>query len=122
MGHHSSIFIMRTPAGKECRFYYENFHRGRSDQECRLIMGNPNSPDWKEPDCTECPVPDILRANSSPDLVLEATVRKGFLGFGRKVEIKAFCSKHLIDVPTPQVGCPQCAREKPGLSQLFGDE
>ncbi|VAW33687.1 hypothetical protein MNBD_CHLOROFLEXI01-5088 [hydrothermal vent metagenome] len=112
---------MKTPAGKECRFYYQNFHRGHSDQECRLIMGNPRSEEWKPTDCSNCPVPDILLANSNPDLVLEASIEKGFLGFNRRVEVKAFCSKHLIDVPKPHVGCPQCAREKPGLHDLFAD-
>ncbi|MCP5097363.1 MAG: hypothetical protein GY943_17600 [Chloroflexi bacterium] len=112
---------MRTPAGKECRFYYQNFHRGHSDQECRLIMANSRSPEWRVHDCSNCPVPDILLANSSPDLVLEGTVKSGLLGFNRRVEVTAFCSKHLIDVPTPHVGCPQCALEKPGLSQLFDE-
>ena len=112
---------MRTPAGQECRFYYENFHRGRSDQECRLLDANPkNKIKWHPSDCAKCPVPAILQANSSPDLVLEAKLSKGFMNlFGRKVEIRAFCSKHLIDVAEPRVGCPQCAREKPGLSDLF---
>lgn len=112
---------MKTPAGKECRFYYENFHRGHSDQECRLLQNNPKSPDWRSGDCTNCPVPAILQANSSPDLVLEGMVRQGILGFNRRVEVRAFCSKHLIDVPKPQVGCPQCARERPGLRELFGE-
>lgn len=110
---------MKTPAGQECRFYYENFHRGRDDQECRLIQGNPKSPDWRPRDCTDCPVPGILQANSSPDLVLEAVVKAGFMGFSRRIEVRAFCSKHLVDVPRPHVGCPKCALEKPGLSQLF---
>jgi hypothetical protein len=112
---------MRTPAGKECRFYYENFHRGRSDQECRLLQGNPNSPAWQPKDCEKCPVPEILLANSSPDLILEATIKSGILGFGRRVEVSAFCSRHLIDVPNPHVGCAKCAMEKPGLKELFGD-
>jgi hypothetical protein len=113
---------MRTPAGKECRFYYQNFHRGRSIQECRLIQRNPRSPAWRPKDCFNCPIPDILRANSSPHLVLEGTVKKGFLGFNRRVEVSAFCSRHLVDVPNPQVGCPQCAMERPGLSQLFDSD
>ncbi|MCA9937017.1 MAG: hypothetical protein KC418_00110 [Anaerolineales bacterium] len=113
---------MRTPAGKECRFYYQNFHRGRSDQECRLVQSNPRSPDWQPRDCQSCPVPDILMANNSPHLVLEGTVKKGMLGLNRRVEVTAFCSKHLIDVPSPQVGCPECARERPGLNALFGDQ
>lgn len=113
---------MKTPAGKECRFYYENFHRGHSEQECRLIQGNPRSPSWRPKDCFNCPVPDILLANSSPDLVLEGTIKTGFLGFNRRVEVKAFCSRHLIEVPNPYVGCPKCAKERPGLQQLFGDD
>lgn len=111
---------MQTPAGKECRFYYQNFHRGRSEQECRLLQANPRSPEWHPKDCTDCPVPDILRANSSPDLVLEGTIKSGFLNlFGRRVEVTAFCSKHLVDVAQPKSGCPQCAMERPGLQQLF---
>lgn len=110
---------MITPAGKECRFYYQDFNRGRSDQECRLIKANPRSPDWQPKDCANCPVPDILQANSNPDLVLEATVMPGFLGINRHVAVNAFCSRHLIDVAKPEVGCPKCAAERPGLRDLF---
>lgn len=112
---------MITPAGKECRFYYQNFHRGHSEQECRLVEQNRNSKAWQPKDCAKCPVPEILQANSSPDLVLETTIKEGFMGLNRRVEVKAFCSKHLIDVPQPHVGCPECAKEKPGLQELFGD-
>lgn len=113
---------MRTPAGQECRFYYENFHRGRDIQECRLIQANPNSPEWRPRDCSNCPVPEILRANNDPNLVMEGTVKRGFLGLGgRKVEITAYCSKHLVDVPNPHAGCPICARERPGFQDLFDD-
>jgi hypothetical protein len=113
---------MLTPAGKECRFYYQNFHRGRSDQECRLIQANPRSPEWRPPDCGRCPVPEILRANNNPRLVLEGTIRRGVVGIGRRVEVKAFCSHHLIDVPNPEVGCAECARERPGIRELLGDQ
>jgi hypothetical protein len=113
---------MRTPAGKECRFYYANFHRGHNDQECRLIDANPRSPRWHPDDCYKCPVPDILAANSNPNMVLEATVRKGILGMGRRVEVKAFCSRHLIDIDEPRVGCPKCALERPGIQQLLNHE
>ncbi len=60
-------------------------------------------------------------ANSDPNLVLEGTIKKGMLGFNRRVEVTAFCSKHLIDVAAPEVGCPQCARERPGFEDLFGE-
>ncbi len=113
---------MKTPAGKECGHYYEDFHRGHSTQECRLIKLNPRSPSWRPKDCSNCPVPDILLANGSPDLVLEGTIRSGILGFSRRVEVVAFCSRHSIDVPKPHVGCPKCARERPGLRELFGDD
>jgi hypothetical protein len=109
---------MLTPAGRECRFYYQDYHRGHSEEDCRLIRGNPRSPSWVQKDCSNCPVPDILLANSSPDLVLEATVKEGI----RKVEVTAFCSRHLIDVEKPEVGCPKCALERPGLRELFGED
>jgi hypothetical protein len=112
---------MKTPAGKECHFYYQDFHRGHSTQECRLIDQNPTSEAWKPEDCTACPVPGILLANSSPHLVLEGAIKKGFMGFNRRVHIRASCSRHLVDVPEPYVGCSQCAQERPGLRNLFAD-
>ena len=112
---------MKTPYGQECRFYYQNFHRGRSDQECRLIQGNPHSDEWRPADCQKCPVPAILMANNNPNLVLEGKVKSGFLGFNRRIEVTAFCSKHLIDVPNPKVGCPKCAAERPGIRELLGE-
>ena len=113
---------MKTPAGDECHFYYENFHRGHSDQECRLVQNNPRSLEWQPKDCHNCPVPSILQANNNPDLVLEGTIQSGFLGFNRQVKVNAFCSRHLVDVPKPHVGCPQCARERPGWQELFGSD
>ena len=113
---------METPAGKECRFYYQDFYRGNSEQECRLIQKNPRSLEWQPKDCFSCPVPDILRANSSHDLVLEANIKKGMLGMNRRVEVTAFCSRHLIDVVQPEVGCPKCAMERPGLRELFEED
>lgn len=112
---------MITPAGKECRFYYQDFHRGHSIQECRLLQSNPKSKTWKPGDCAICPIPEILLANSSPHLVLEGRIKEGLLGFNRRIEVDAFCSKHLVDVAEPQVGCKACALEKPGLRQLFGE-
>ena len=111
---------MRTPAGKECGFYYQDFHRGRSEQVCRLVEASPQSAAWQPKDCATCPVPEILQANGNPDLVLEGVLHKGFLGLNRRMEVRAFCSKHMVDVPQPQIGCPQCARERPNLESLFG--
>jgi hypothetical protein len=54
--------------------------------------------------------------------VLEGIVKKGVLGMNRHVAVKAFCSRHLVDVESPEVGCPQCAMEKPGLRELFDED
>ncbi len=110
---------MRTPAGRECRFYYEDFHRGRSRQECRLLTKGRGSTGWRPADCSHCPVPDILRANASEHLLLRAIIKPGVLGIGRHVHVTAYCNKHTCHIADPYVGCPLCASERPGLSDLF---
>jgi hypothetical protein len=105
---------MRTPAGEDCRHYYEDFHRGRNVQECRVDKSD-NSAAWGPGDCARCAVPAILRANASIELGLEIDIRRGFLGFGQKVKVQAICHKHHISIPDPYVGCPQCHAERPGL-------
>lgn len=107
---------MRTPAGKECRYYYEDFHRGRNLQECRLIKENrDNALPWKPVDCSSCLVPDILNANSSRYLELKLSIKPRLLGLGRKLELSAFCTRHKIEIPDAFVGCPPCNAERPGL-------
>ncbi|MBI1881980.1 MAG: hypothetical protein HYR94_27710 [Chloroflexi bacterium] len=101
---------MRTPAGKECKYYFGDFHRGRNVQACRLIEENPDSPPWRPSLCQSCPVPDILRANGSSALKLEATVVKKFLGFKQEVEVSGWCSECFSEVPNPLLGCPNCSR------------
>jgi hypothetical protein len=108
---------MRTPAGHECKFYYEDFNRGRNIQECR-IERTPESRQWIPQECTKCPVPHILRANSSPHLHLTLDSKTRFLGFGHVIGVLAHCDKHEIPVEDPYIGCPQCNRERPGL-ELF---
>ena len=110
---------MRTPAGKECAYYYEDFHRGRSDQECRIPKGD-RSAHWKPEYCGKCPVPAILRDNASPNLELILTIKQTMLGFGRKMEVEAFCALHEISISDPHTGCPKCNAERPGLN-LFAD-
>lgn len=105
---------MKTPAGKECRYYYADFHRGRNRQECRLIRPSL----WRPSDCHRCPVPDILWANASEHLQLEALVRGGFLGLGRHIQVRAFCALHHIEIEDPYIGCKECAAERPGWTGL----
>jgi hypothetical protein len=110
---------MRTPAGKECRYYYEDFHRGRNLQECRLIKENPESLPWRPSYCARCSVPEILNANASPTLELKLTVKPVLLGLGRRLEIEASCLKHHCVIEDPHVGCPQCNAERPGLDVFW---
>ncbi|GAB1422096.1 hypothetical protein MASR2M15_23070 [Anaerolineales bacterium] len=98
---------MRTPSGRECKFYYEDFNRGRNKQECRLVKGNPDSKAWRVSDCAACPIPNILSANASPDMGLKLSIKSGFMGLGRKYEVQAICLKHGEVIEDPYVGCTQ---------------
>jgi hypothetical protein len=99
---------MRTPAGTECKYYYEDFHR-RATQECRLIARNPNSLLWSPELCMDCPVPRILAANQCAQLLLKATVVRQLLIF-RRVRVEAYCDHKQAPVANPPVGCGECAR------------
>ncbi len=104
---------MKTPYGKDCKFYYADYFRGKSTQECRLIDANPASAPWKPALCQSCPVPDILEANGSVNLMLRARVGKSMLGLMQKVEVKAFCLEHHIEIKDPKKGCEQCRAQVP---------
>lgn len=106
---------MQTPAGKECRHYYEDYYRGRDVQECRLVKGNQESLRWHPSDCAKCPVPDILNANASPDMELTLTIKKRLWGFGRHLNVRAHCIRHHTPIEDPYTGCPECNQARPGL-------
>ena len=110
---------MRTPAGKECAFYYQDFHRDRHTQQCRLVEDKPDSLPWQPADCSRCPVPDILHANASEHLRISLTIKPMFLGLGRKLDVHAFCDKHMRALDDPYVGCPECNAERPGLEAFI---
>ena len=102
---------MRTPAGTECPHYYADFQRGRHRQECRLIDRTPEGGRWSPDLCARCPVPRIVLANACPHLVLEARVHAGLLGFGRRVEVTAACTKSHEAGFAPEIGCSQCHQD-----------
>jgi hypothetical protein len=104
---------MITPAGAECPFYYEDYHRGRERQECRLIDRTPNGGTYTPDLCSKCAVPGIVRANACPNLVLEGRVKKTLLGLRRKVEVSAYCTRTMRAVDEPHIGCGQCHLEFP---------
>lgn len=110
---------MRTPAGKECKHYYEDYNRGRNIKECRLVKTNRESLRWRPSDCTRCPVPAILNANASPDMELTLTIKPRLLGLGRQYAVTAFCIRHRIPIDDPFVGCPRCNAERSDGLDLF---
>ncbi|MBN1955530.1 MAG: hypothetical protein JW900_10840 [Anaerolineae bacterium] len=97
---------MITPAGKECRYYYEDFHRGRSVQECRMLARARDSLPWEPRVCEFCPVPDILRANGCVHMVLHGRLVRRL--FRRRVIVRAHCVQYDEAVENPYVGCGRC--------------
>ncbi len=98
---------MKIPTtGKECPYFYGDYHRGRHHEECRLLEDSKIP--WQIKDCAGCSVPDIVLANSCPNMILSGEIVKGFLGFGRRVKISAYCTKTHQDVKNPYVGCGEC--------------
>lgn len=106
---------MRTPAGMECRHYYEDYNRGRNLRECRLIRANPDSLRWQPSDCSGCPIPEILRANACKDMDLKLTIKASLLGLRRKREIAATCLRDGSIIENPYTGCGNCGDERKGL-------
>lgn len=94
-----------------CRYFYGDYHRGSNREECRLLGASPeNQIPWKRSHCDTCPVPEILIASNSRDLLLEAAVRRRLLR--ERVEITfAICAKHMLELENP-LHCPQCAAER----------
>ncbi|MCY3836304.1 MAG: hypothetical protein OXF83_07715 [Anaerolineaceae bacterium] len=106
---------MRNPAGEECRYYYQDYHRGRAIRECRNVLQDSQSQPWLPTDCQRCPVPAILRANADPSLELQVSIERKWLGFKRELKLSARCQKHQQTVADPYVGCDACRAERPGL-------
>lgn len=98
---------MKVPTtGKECPYFYGDYHRGKHHEECRLIVDS--DPPWEIKYCQNCPVPEIVRANSCPNLILSAEIKSGFLNLNKKVVVTAYCTKTHVEVENPYVGCGEC--------------
>jgi len=94
----------------QCKFYYEDHHRGRSIQECRLLKRSGAGAEWDVGLCQTCPVPAILVKNPCVHLALEAGVVRR-LGLMRRVEPYAVCTAKLIELKDP-VGCRQGCEQR----------
>lgn len=110
---------MKTPAGKECKFFYGDYYRGKNHEECRLLKDNNLT--WDSRMCTDCPVPEIVISNSCENLKFIPSIKRP-LGFMKpKLKVDTYCTKTTRNVEEPRVGCGEC---HPGLQNLivFPDE
>jgi hypothetical protein len=98
---------MKTPFGAECPYFFGDYYRGRSREECRLLPPAALNR-WTSDLCRSCPVPGINRANACPNLSLSAQISSSFLGLGKRMKISAYCTLSKTDVREPEVGCGQC--------------
>jgi hypothetical protein len=98
---------MRTPAGKECPWFYGDYHRGRNIEECRLLKAAGEK--WSRDLCTHCPVPAITLANACEHMRLRLKIQRPLAAlFQRRVHVSAFCDKVKREVSEPQIGCGEC--------------
>lgn len=98
---------MRTPSGIDCNYFYGDYFRGRSVEECRLLKAA--GQDWSPDLCKTCPVPGIVRANACEHLQLKPTVARPLSAmFMRRVQVSAYCNKTRRNVKEPHIGCGEC--------------
>jgi hypothetical protein len=99
---------MRTPAGKECRFFYGDYYRGRKREECRLLESASPPLSWTPDLCSSCPVPDILMANACTHLILVPRLERPFPFIKRQVRVSPYCVKTGRQGFDPHIGCGEC--------------
>jgi hypothetical protein len=101
---------MRTPAGKECSYFYGDYYRGRSHEECRLLNAQSPPLPWKPALCATCPVPEIQRANACVYMVLKPKLVRPFPFLQQQVRVDTYCSKTERSGFDPHIGCGECHR------------
>jgi len=107
---------MRTPAGKECRYFLGDYYRGRQRAECLLLGSASPSMQWNAGLCSTCPVPNIGLANACKTMVLEPRLERPFPYIRKQVSVKTYCSKSLHSDFDPHIGCGQCHELPPGFT------
>jgi hypothetical protein len=112
---------MRTPAGKECRYFYGDYYRGRKREECRLLADAAPPLPWTPDLCSTCPVPDILLANACQFMVLEPRLERPFPFLKRRVAVSTRCSKTGRASFDPHIGCGDCHPLPPVFNGNTGD-
>ncbi len=99
---------MRTPTGKECGYFYGDYYRGRSRQECRLLGDAEPAISWSPDLCGTCPVPEIQMANACEYMGLQPRLERSFPFGKRRVSVRTFCSKTQRHDFDPHIGCGEC--------------
>lgn len=102
---------MRTPNGIECPYFYGDYFRGKSREECRLLSSPQAAGAWSVGLCKTCRVPAITRSNACENMTLYATITKAVVKSKRWVKITAYCSKSKSEVKVPEVGCDLCHQD-----------
>jgi len=97
---------MLTPAGKECRYFYGDYHRGRKNEECRLL--DSTNLRWLPYLCEKCPIPDIILANACEYIEFHPRLVKPLIFMKPQVRISTYCIKSNSPVEEPRIGCGQC--------------
>jgi len=99
---------MRTPSGKECKFFYGDYYRGRQREECRLLASKSPRIHWRPALCETCPVPDIMLANACPHMQLEPRLERSIPLMKQKVGVKTYCQESHQRGFDPHIGCGHC--------------
>jgi hypothetical protein len=99
---------MKTPVGIECKYFFGDYHRGKNREECRLLSSSSPPLPWQPKFCSNCPVPEILRANSCEHMQLTPILIRPFPFLTQQVQVQAYCQKTKKDVKEPQIGCGEC--------------
>lgn len=110
---------MRTPAGKECRYFYGDYFRGREREECRLLDSASPPLAWKPSLCFTCPVPGILRANACEQMILEPSLVRPFPFLKTAVKINTHCRKTQRSGFDPHIGCGECHSLPDAFAQVL---
>jgi hypothetical protein len=102
---------MLTPDGKDCPYFYANFHRRTSAIErCNLIAGGSFEQDWHAGLCESCPVPQIKRSNNCPTMQLSLRINKRGMKFweNTRIVVIATCTQSNDLIENPMIGCGKC--------------
>lgn len=108
---------MRTPAGKECSYFYGDYYRGRQVEECRLLKDS-NLP-WRPQFCETCPVPGIQMANACKFMRLLPRLERPFPFIRQQVAVRAVCDKTNREGFDPHVGCGNCHELPPEFTETL---